>query len=172
MDFYIKSLNDSNKEDLQSIYKAYCTAFPKDERRSKTQFWELLNNTFVSINSIESKKEKLGYIIIWQLSSAIFIEHFEIFPAFRGKALGSKLLSYLLSKFSIVILESEQDFLNKIAERRIAFYKKNGFIILDREYIQPAYSVNKKPLNLYLMGNKLPKGLTALKKEIKEIVYK
>lgn len=171
MDIYIKPLNNAHQKELESIYKSYCDAFPEDERRNETQFWKLLNNAFVSINSIENGKEKLGYIIIWQLSSAVFIEHFEIFPALRGKALGGELLSYLLNKYPLVILESEPDFLNTIAGRRIAFYKRNGFVILDKDYIQPAYSDNKKPLNLYLMGNKIPEDLPTLKKEIKEIVY-
>ncbi|MBV7440017.1 GNAT family N-acetyltransferase [Weeksellaceae bacterium TAE3-ERU29] len=172
MDIYLKSLNNSHKEELHMIYKAYCNAFPEDERRNEFQFWELLENPAVYINSIEDDKEKFGYIIIWQLSSAVFVEHFEVFPKFRGKAIGGKLLSYLLDKFPIVILESEPDFFNITAERRINFYKRNGFIILDKDYIQPAYSENKKPLNLYLMGNKIPENLKVLKREIKEIVYR
>ena len=101
----------------------------------------------------------------------IFIEHFEVFECFRGRSLGSKILNELIKKHSKIILETEPSTLNDIAKRRVKFYQRNHFEILDKNYIQPSYGIGKNSLNLWLMGTFSPENLEKSIHEIYKIVY-
>ena len=118
------------------------------------------------------KEEKnVGYLILWELSEFIFVEHFEIFSQFRGQNFGSEVLAYLIQKHGELILETEPVELNTIAERRVKFYERNGFSILKKDYIQPSYGDGKNALNLFLMGTFSPEDLEKSIAEIYEIIY-
>ncbi|WKS95132.1 GNAT family N-acetyltransferase [Riemerella columbina] len=157
---------------LELVYQSYCQAFPEDERRSKSQFWALVKNQpLASAHAIFQGDDMVGYLILWTVSAGIFIEHFEIFPAYRGQNLGSQVLQSLGTQFGTVILETEPPHLNSIAERRLNFYIRNGFVVIDTDYIQPPYEASKSPLNLYLMANQTIENQVALIKEIHAVVY-
>lgn len=153
------------------IYEAYCNAFPEDERRDKEQFELLFKNPKVKVLSIQQENKEKGYMIVWLLSEFLFLEHFEIFPECRGQKIGSSILSKLVASFPKIILESEPYFLNEISARRIDFYQRNGFSIVDRDYEQPAYSKVKTNLKLFLMANWTVTDVLKIKKEIYTEVY-
>ncbi|WP_434979744.1 GNAT family N-acetyltransferase [Daejeonia sp. YH14] len=134
------------------IYNAYCKAFPENERRSKEQYLRLFDTGEAEILLIKHETEKIGYLILWKLSDCVYIEHFEIFPEFRSRKFGSLVLRKLHQIYPETVLESEPEDQDDIAERRIRFYERNGFHIIDREYIQPSYGEGKKSLRLYLLS--------------------
>ncbi|MRM82891.1 GNAT family N-acetyltransferase [Riemerella anatipestifer] len=171
MKIQIKPVNSNNITKLQEIYRSYINTFPKDERRDEAGFWALARKDFSPIREIIRGEDSVGYIIVWDLSLCLFVEHFEIYTSFRNQNLGSQVLNYLKNKFPLVILESEPDGLGELASRRLNFYQRNGFVILDKGYIQPAYSKDKKTLNLYLLGTKVSNDLSLIVQEIKERVY-
>ncbi|AIH02028.1 GNAT family N-acetyltransferase [Riemerella anatipestifer] len=172
MKIQIKPVNSNNITKLQEIYQSYINTFPKDERRDEAGFWALARKDFSPIREIIRGEDSVGYIIVWDLSLCLFVEHFEIYTSFRNQNLGSQVLNYLKNKFPLVILESEPENLGELASRRLEFYQRNGFVILDKNYIQPAYSKGKVPVNLYLLGTNNPDDLSFLVKEIRDIVYK
>ena len=153
------------------IYHSYCTSFPEDERRGEAQFWDLFDNEYAQIVSIVKEEKNIGYLILWELSEFIFVEHFEIFSQFRGQNFGSEVLAQLIQKHGELILETEPVELNTIAERRVKFYERNGFSILKKDYIQPSYGDGKNALNLFLMGTFSPEDLEKSIAEIYEIIY-
>ena len=154
------------------IFQSYCSAFPENERRDEEQFSALFSNPQVQVLTINRDNISCGYLILWQLSEYLFIEHLEIYPQFRVQKIGSKVLHKLQNLYPIIILESEPDFLNESAQKRMDFYKKNGFKILDKNYIQPAYSSEKESINLFLMSNISPRqNLDSTIKEIHKMVY-
>ena len=61
------------------------------------QEWMKLNRSEYKPNketlvfSLVNGIDNIGYLIGWQLSHFIFIEHFEIFQEFRGKNYGSEI---------------------------------------------------------------------------------
>ena len=63
------------------IYHSYCTSFPEDERRGEAQFWDLFDNEYAQIVSIIKEEKNIGYLILWELSEFVFVEHFEIFSS-------------------------------------------------------------------------------------------
>lgn len=160
----------TEKDFIDLIYKSYSETFPEDERREKENFLKLFEKENVSVYFIEKDREKIGYLVAWQLGF-LFVEHFEIFKNFRNQGWGGDVLKLLIEKYDFVVLESEPDFLDEKAKSRIEFYKRNGFSIIDEKYIQPAYAVDKKSLNLFLLSNQLNFNLKEVERKIKENVY-
>lgn len=142
-----------SRKKLSRIFFSYETTFPKDERRNKEQFLSLLDHPDVYIFSIKNDETPIGYLILWEFDDFHFLEHFEVFEEFRNKNYGSEILSAIVEKFPRIILESEPADLNEISQRRISFYERNGYSVLNKNYIQPSYGEDKNPLQLWLMSN-------------------
>ena len=85
--------------------------------------------------------------------------------------MAKKILESLQEKFEKLILETEPDSLSEIAERRLRFYERNGFSVIEKNYLQPSYGEGKSSLNLYLMANFTPENLENLVNEIHEKIY-
>ncbi|WP_185290228.1 GNAT family N-acetyltransferase [Chryseobacterium lactis] len=156
---------------VQEIYTSYTTTFPIDEQRNKGQFLDLFSNPKVHFMSVVHESETIGYLILWELSSFVFVEHFEVFEAFRSKKLGSHIMNHLLENYPRIILEIEPAELNEDAKRRYSFYQRNRFELIDTTYIQPSYGDGKQSLNLWLLANYSPENVEELKSEICMTVY-
>lgn len=156
---------------IQEIYASYSGTFPEDERRDWKQFTALFSNPQVKVISVLHESHSIGYLIIWELSSYVFVEHFEVFEAFRSQKLGSHITGYLFKNHPRIILEIEPGHLDDDAKRRYSFYQKNGFTLIDEMYIQPSYGEGKKPLDLWLLANYIPEDLKRVKDEIYDVVY-
>lgn len=160
-----------NRKKISKIFSRYEKTFPENERRSKEQFLDLAENPDAYVFLIKNEDETIGYCVIWELSSFYFLEHFEVFEEFRNQKFGEKILESLQEKFEKIILETEPNSLSEIAERRLRFYQRNGFEVIEKNYLQPSYGEGKSSVNLFLMANFLPENLENLVKEIYEIVY-
>lgn len=172
MSISLKQLSVAHEQELASIYRSYCTTFPEDERRSAVSFYQLLQKTEVKLYQLFWFNEWIGYALFWQLSDFYFLEHFEIFPEYRGKQLGSLVLDYFKNQLGCIVLESEPSHLNDTAKRRIEFYKRNGFMILTQDYIQPAYDCSKSSVPLFLLSNQSLDHLHDKISEIHSVVYR
>lgn len=149
---------------VQEIYSSYTSTFPVDEQRDKEQFAGLFSNPKAKIMSVVHESETIGYLIVWELSSFIFVEHFEVFEAFRSKKLGSHIIAHLLKSYPRIILEIEPEDLNEDAKRRYAFYQRNNFELIDPTHVQPSYGEGKQALNLWLLANYSPENIERIKK--------
>lgn len=165
------TLSDFKNEKAQKILRAYTTTFPPEERRSEEQFSALFSTENVSIESIQEHNEAIGYLVLWHLSDFVFVEHFEVFHQYRNRKLGEKILTTLHTIYPKIVLESEPDSLSEIAQRRIHFYQRNGFSIVDKNYMQPSYGEGKAAINLYLLANFIPPKNDELLQEIHHKVY-
>lgn len=108
--------------------------------------------------------------MVWKLGF-LFIEHFEIFEQFRNCGLGGEVLKLLSKKYGCIVLESEPDVIGKEAKSRMEFYKKNGFCIIHKNYIQPPYDSSKPSVNLFLLSNYFIINLLEIENTIKKNVY-
>ena len=61
---------------IQEIYASYTTTFPVDEQRDQQQFLDLFSNPKVGFMSVVHESEAVGYLILWELGSFVFVEHF------------------------------------------------------------------------------------------------
>ena len=135
---------------VEEIYKSYCETFPEDERRSEQQFRHLFSNPRVKVFSVLKDLKNIGYLISWELTNFVFIEHFEIFSEFRSLKYGSEIISHLYKNYSHIVLEAEPEDQDENAARRISFYEKNGLMVIDENDVQQCYDPKKKSLNLWL----------------------
>lgn len=166
-------LEINHHEDFRAveIYKSYRESFPLDEQRSEKQFRALFSNPKVKVFSVLHELENIGYLICWEMTDFVFLEHFEIFSEFRSKKYGSQIIKDLFKKYSRIILEVEPAELNHDAKRRISFYEENGFSVVDENYVQPPYDPEKNELNLWLLANWNPEKTDGIKEEIFDVVY-
>ncbi|MBK1894224.1 GNAT family N-acetyltransferase [Chryseobacterium paridis] len=156
---------------IKQIYDSYSTTFPPEEQRDWNQFVQLFTHPNAKVISVLNESKAIGYLIFWELSTFIFVEHFEVFAEFRSQKLGSHITGYLFKNYQKIILEIEPAHLGEDAQRRYSFYQKNGFSLVDDLYIQPSYGEGKPPLDLWLLANYSPENLKEVKEEIYDIVY-
>lgn len=156
---------------IKQIFESYSSTFPEDERRDWDKFVRLFVHPKVKILSVLNNTQNIGYLIIWELSNYVFVEHFEVFSEFRNQKLGSHITNYLFKNYPRIILEIEPENLNEDSKRRFSFYQRNGFNLIDDLYIQPSYGEGKKSLQLWLLANYHPENVKELKDEIYDIVY-
>jgi ribosomal protein S18 acetylase RimI-like enzyme len=159
------------RKKISRIFLAYEKTFPADERRNQDQFLALLEKPECFIFALKKEEDFVGYLILWELNGFHFLEHFEVFEQFRNLKLGSQILQVLQEKFGKIVLESEPNHLNEMAERRINFYLRNGFSIISEDYIQPSYGKGKNAIQLFLLSNFVVENIKLLEKEIISKVY-
>ncbi len=159
------------RKKISKIFSRYENTFPEEERRSREQFLNLAENPDAFVFLIKNEDETIGYCVIWELCDFFFLEHFEVFEEFRNQKFGEKILEILQEKFEKMILETEPDSLSEIAARRLQFYQRNGFNVIEKKYLQPSYGEGKSSVNLFLMANFSAENIENSIKEIHKIVY-
>lgn len=163
-------------KNFDKIFKLMEASFPKEEFRNYEGQKSLLDNPKYSIIARFSGSENLiGFISFWSLEGFNFIEHFAVSPSQRGQGTGSKMLKeFIKSSGKSIVLEVEPPE-NEIAERRIGFYERNGFLLNTFDYYQKPLRPECSETKLYLMS--YPKKLSNkefehVKNEIYSNVYK
>jgi len=156
---------------INEIYAVYTRSFPEDERRDEKQFYALFQNPKVQVFLVVFEHNAIAYLITWQLEEFVFIEHFEVFETYRNMKYGALILNQFSEKFSKIILESEPEIMGELAIRRLGFYGRNGFSIVERNYEQPPYSKEKNALKLYLLSNFKIDAIAPIVLEIYKVVY-
>lgn len=164
-------VNASDDFRATTIYQSYCETFPADERRNEKQFRALFSNPKVKIFAVLDELQNIGYLICWELTDFVFLEHFEIFSDFRSQKYGSQIIAGLFKDYSRIVLEAEPAGLNEDSKRRISFYERNGFQIIDQSYVQPPYDPDKNALDLWLLANWQPEKTDWIREEIYDVVY-
>lgn len=157
---------------LNFIQKLYEDAFPLYERREWSSLLELLpKEEDMHLDLIYSSDGYIGFLIWWQIESSFFIEHFAIDPQLRGKSYGAAVLEHY-GKLGAIILEVEPPD-DSYAVRRIGFYERQGYQLLDVTYRQPCYRDVKVSYPMLLMSNTpfLKNDITTLSGLIKNRVY-
>ncbi len=140
--------------EFDSLSELYIATFPPQERRELTEIYQLISEGEIFIYQIITAKNTIaGFCIFWVFKEFTFIEHFAVFPELRGMGIGEGTLSFLQKKFNIIILETELP-VDDISRRRIKFYERNGFILLQRQYFQPSYGKNKPEVEMKIMCTK------------------
>lgn len=155
--------------DLESIRELYNSSFPAEERREFFELKQLISDDKLFINQILTDKNTVaGLYIFWKFGEFIFVEHLAVNPELRGFGIGEGTLSVLQEQSKILILETELP-VDEISKRRIKFYERNGFKLLQRQYFQPSYGKNKPEVELKLMCTKADISIEKLDEYIFQI---
>lgn len=163
-------------KNFDKIFSLMQASFPEEEFRDYEGQKKLLDNPKYSIIArFSSDDELIGFISFWSLDGFNFIEHFAVNPSQRGQGTGSKMLKeFIKDSGKPIILEVEIPE-NEMAERRIGFYERNGFLLNTFDYYQKPLRPQFSEVKLYLMS--YPKKLSnkefeQVKNEIYNNVYK
>lgn len=171
------TLNKTTIKQLLFVFQLLKKTFPYEERRD---FWEFITIFFLRkkfhSNLIYLNHQKIGLLHYWNLPSFMYIEHFAIHPKWRNKKFGEKTLLHVINQQKKdIILEVEipkKKDTNTI--RRISFYKRLGFVLLNNEYYQPSYHKSDHSVPLRLMVYKKSTSeinYLGIKKELYKEVY-
>lgn len=128
-----------NLEDLEIIRDLYFTAFPSEERRSEEDFSRQPNLPGCQVDLVYHDEVYAGFCIWWQLEGFAFLEHLAVNPEMRGEKTGQKTLNKLREVVQGPLLLEIEPPLEGDALRRLHFYLRNGFYLLDKPYRQPSY---------------------------------
>lgn len=166
-----------HQQAASTIKEIYFNSFPPEERRSWDSINNLLsqNNSHYNIDIIICNGDVAGFISWWQLRDFCYIEHFAIKQSMRGMGIGTKAISqFTTSTTSTIVLEVELPNRDKMAQRRIDFYSRNGFTSHPHfDYIQPSYGIGLPPVPLMLMTANTPShiDLNNISQQLHNVVY-
>lgn len=141
--------------DFQYACQLYEEAFPIEERRNTSEWLlEYQQNPLFNILCIKQERSCQGILSYWDFESFYYVEHFAISSQNRGAGIGSAALELFTTTHALypIILEVEPD-TDDTTHRRILFYKKHRFQIIDHPYLQPPYHKGGTPFPLNIMCN-------------------
>lgn len=157
------TLSSPAPDELPLLREIYMESFPPVERRP----WEKI----VSPAGPESPRLQvvhdgadgipLGLVTTWEFPRFTYIEHLAVDRRMRGRGTGTYVLKALAASGKPLVLEVEPESgADPMTSRRIDFYRRNGFVLLDHPYVQPPYAPGLPPVALRLMTT-APEGVPA-----------
>ena len=128
-----------NKEELTEIYNGEMVAdFPKSELKPLRAMLRLMDMGRDEPLLVTEKGEALGYALVWlpRNREGGLLEYFGVLRGKRSGGLGSRILSLLAERYGQLFGEAEapdsdDPAENDLRRRRIGFYERNGFRVLD-----------------------------------------
>ena len=158
--------------ELEPIKDLYLSAFPAHERRTIEGFRQQVEGMEgCAVNVISTPDNVVGFFIMWDFETFGFVEHLAIDARYRGQKLGQNVLHHITSAYTKpVILEVEPP-MDEDSRRRISFYARNGFQLLDIPYVQPSYDGVQPGSEMLLMTNKNRLSNSQVSQFISQIHY-
>lgn len=135
-------LQNMTKEDLAALYENEMTTdFPKAELKPLRAMLRLMDLGRYDPLLVTEGSQPLGYALAWlpEGREGALLEYFGVLRGKRNGGLGSSILALLADRYGQLFGEAEapgpdaspQE--NDLRRRRIAFYERNGFRVLDYE---------------------------------------
>jgi len=131
-----------NQDELTALYQNEMTAdFPKSELKPLAAMLRLMDLGRYDPLAVTDGSQTVGYAMVWlpENREGALLEYFGVLRGLRNAGLGTKILTLLLERYGQVFGEAEapgpeaSPEENDLRRRRIAFYERNGFRVLDYE---------------------------------------
>ena len=154
----LKPIDTDDTSVLALVHSLYMDSFPESERRPWNSILELITikAPFYKFYTAETEDNTFaGFISVWKLPHATYIEHLAILPNLRSTGIGGNILTQVINNAGNepVVVEVELPDSNEYAQRRISFYERHGFTSLtDKVYFQPPYAPGLPDVQLLLMS--------------------
>lgn len=127
------------KEELTELYNSEMVFdFPKSELKPLKGMLNLMDHGVYDPLLVTDGDKTVGYAMVWlpQDRKGALLEYFGVLRGLRNAGLGSRILDLLAQRYGQLFGEAEapssddpQE--NDLRRRRIAFYERNGFRVLD-----------------------------------------
>lgn len=138
--------------DMPMLIKLYVAAFPPEERRTPEELLQTIRTCKrMYFNKIKKQGETVGFSIYWQFGDFVYLEHFAILPEKRGLGIGQQVLDRLAESLGGVRVLEVEPAIDALTRRRVAFYERNGFRVVNRTYGQPPYGAPGDEFPLWIM---------------------
>lgn len=137
-------------------------SFPKSERRDdilqrkNTDFNSKFSTYLItednnSTEEVSKTETYIGFITLWNLDGFTYAEHLATSPKVRNKGYGAKIIEALLNMVEgTIVLEVELPE-DELSKRRIGFYKRCGFELCNKPYMQPPYRKDGESIPMHIM---------------------
>lgn len=142
---------------------------PLKDLRQYSDSKKLFHNHAILHNEIP-----IGLLTYWDFNAFLYIEHFAIDPSMRSGGYGQRVLQHLFQTTNVPIVLEVEEPTEEMAQRRIGFYQRQGFILWKKPYLQPPYKPGDTFLPMLLMayGNlQCEKDFDEVKNQIYREVY-
>lgn len=148
----LQPIRTSDVQHYQFMENLLINAFPPEEYRSLEELRNYTDHTDNFHNNlILDGNTPIGFITYWDFNNFYYVEHFAIDPNQRNGGYGKSVLEHLSENLHRpIVLEVEMP-VEEMAQRRINFYKRQGFTLWEKEYQQPPYKPGDPFLPMYLM---------------------
>ena len=132
----LRKTTDKYFDDFKRIYTQ---SFPKHEQRTDEQHLYALAQDRCHIAIYVVNEGVVAFIVYWDFTNYIYIEHLAITPIHRGQNYGTIILSqFIKANPKTVILEIDP-LVDELSIKRFEFYKRIGFIKNSYNHKHPAY---------------------------------
>jgi ribosomal protein S18 acetylase RimI-like enzyme len=151
----LKRITHAEDSSLNQLLSLYAEAFPPEVRRDIDQLKYLIENQpKMNFNAIQEADELCGLLVYWNFDSFRYLEHFAVFPEKRNRKIGEQALDYIAQHIKGSFIFEVEPAVSEITTRRINYYRRNGYEILEKDYIQPSYRQDsEEDVPLWIMGN-------------------
>lgn len=124
--------------------------FCLEERRSREDERNVLNNKMFKPYFIYYQNKILGYFSYLEFEDFIFGEHFAILEELRDKGFGTEFFKYFLARLTKPLVFEIEKPTNKQSKRRKKFYDRLNSIYSKYKYFQPSYHEDGIKFQWYL----------------------
>ena len=130
-----------NKAELTALYREHLLAdFPKSELKPLKGMLNLMDRGVYDPLLVTDNGEPVGYAMVWLPAdrTGALLEYFGVLRGKRNGGIGSRILDLLTQRYGQLFGEAEAPTSdipeeNDLRRRRIAFYERSGFRVLDYE---------------------------------------
>lgn len=168
----LKRITRAGDPDFKTLTALYMEAFPEEERRNTVQLERMLaEEPRMHFNAVECEGLSAGLFVYWDFGTFYYLEHLAVYPEMRNQKIGQQVLDWMREHLDgLRILEAEPAE-TEITTRRVRYYERNGYRVLDKAYRQPAYRPGGEGCALWVMGNRTDDGLKEKLETIRQAVY-
>jgi len=155
--FNFYRINSVSDPLFPSLYNLYVLAFPEDERRSWAGFeYELDYEKHFYAHALVENEKFVGLFNYWIFDRFYYIEHVAVAQAMHGQNIGTQAMDIFKEQAKLPIVFEVEMPNNPTAIRRINFYEKLGFSVLNsHNYAQPPYEGDGFLIPMQLMTNNI-----------------
>ena len=166
-------ITSANDKSLDRLIPLYEESFPAEERREIGQLKRMIETQpSMYFNAIECDNELCGLFVYWELGDFYYLEHLAVYPEMRNKKIGQQVLDYVAANLPGLRLLEVEPTEDEMTTRRVNYYRRNGYEVIEKSYVQPSYHDYTDACQLWIMGNEVTPRLAEFTERIKKEVYR